>query len=61
MIATFRVAESMGLKGEFRQWEELLRVGEYGDAPSAPPNKKIFELKAPSNTASANRAIVEYV
>ena len=28
VIASFRVAESMGFKGEFRQWQELLRVGE---------------------------------
>ena len=28
VIASFQVAESMGFKGEFRQWEELLRVGE---------------------------------
>ena len=27
-IATFKVAESLGFKGEFRQWEHLLRVGE---------------------------------
>ena len=27
-IASFQVAESMGFKGEFRQWEDLLRVGE---------------------------------
>jgi hypothetical protein len=24
VIATFRVAESMGFKGELRQWEDLL-------------------------------------
>jgi hypothetical protein len=28
VISTFQVAESMGFKGEFRQWEHLLRVGE---------------------------------
>jgi hypothetical protein len=28
VIATFRVAQSMGFKGEFRQWEELLRLGD---------------------------------
>jgi hypothetical protein len=28
VIATFRVAESMGFKGEFQQWEELLRIGD---------------------------------
>ena len=27
-IASFRVTESMGFKGDFRQWEHLLRVGE---------------------------------
>ncbi len=26
VIATFQVAESMGFKGELRQWEELLAV-----------------------------------
>ena len=28
VISTFRVAESMGFKGDFRQWEGLLRIGE---------------------------------
>ena len=28
VIATFRVAESMGFKGDFRQWEHLLRIGD---------------------------------
>ena len=28
LISTFRVAESMGFKGDFRQWEELLRIGD---------------------------------
>ena len=28
VIASFRVAESMGFKGGFRQWEELLRIGD---------------------------------
>jgi hypothetical protein len=28
VFASFRVAESMGFKGEFRQWGHLLRVGE---------------------------------
>ena len=27
-VRTFRIAESMGFEGEFRQWEHLLRVGE---------------------------------
>jgi len=26
VISTFQVAESMGFKGEFRQWEHLLQV-----------------------------------
>jgi hypothetical protein len=28
VISSFQIAESMGFKGEFRQWEYLLRVGE---------------------------------
>ena len=28
VISTFRIAESMGFKGEFRQWEDLLRIGD---------------------------------
>ena len=24
----FKIAESMGFKGEFRQWQELLRIGD---------------------------------
>jgi hypothetical protein len=28
VIASFQIAESMGFKGEFRQWEHLLRIGE---------------------------------
>ncbi len=28
LISTFKVAESIGFKGEFRQWEELLRIGD---------------------------------
>jgi hypothetical protein len=28
VISTFQVAESMGSKGEFRQWEHLLRIGD---------------------------------
>jgi len=27
VISTFQVAESMGFKGDFRQWEDLLRMG----------------------------------
>ena len=27
VISTFQIAESMGFKGEFRQWEQLLRLG----------------------------------
>ena len=26
VISSFRIAESMGFKGEFRQWESLLRI-----------------------------------
>ena len=28
LISTFREAESMGFKSEFRQWEDLLRIGD---------------------------------
>jgi hypothetical protein len=28
VISSFQVAEGMGLKGELRQWEHLLRVGD---------------------------------
>jgi hypothetical protein len=28
LISTFRVAESLGFKGDFRQWQELLRIGD---------------------------------
>jgi hypothetical protein len=28
LISTFQVAESMGFKGDFRQWEHLLRIGD---------------------------------
>ena len=28
VIATFQVAESMGSMGDFRQWEDLLRLGD---------------------------------
>ena len=28
VISSFKVAESMGFKGDFRQWEELLRIGD---------------------------------
>jgi hypothetical protein len=28
LISTFRVAESMGFKGDYRQWQELLRTGD---------------------------------
>jgi hypothetical protein len=28
VIATFRIAESMGFKGDIRQWQELLRIGD---------------------------------
>jgi hypothetical protein len=28
IISTFQVAESMGFRGDFRQWQHLLRVGD---------------------------------
>lgn len=28
VIASFQIAESMGFKGELRQWEDLLRIGD---------------------------------
>jgi hypothetical protein len=28
IISTFQVAESKGFKGEFRQWEDLVRIGD---------------------------------
>ncbi len=28
LISTLRVAESMGFKGDFQQWEQLLRIGD---------------------------------
>ena len=28
LIATFRAAESLGFKGDFRQWEHLMRIGD---------------------------------
>jgi hypothetical protein len=28
VISTFQVAESMGFKGDFRQWEHLLRISD---------------------------------
>jgi hypothetical protein len=28
VISTFQVAESMGFKGDFRQWQHLLRIGD---------------------------------
>jgi hypothetical protein len=27
-FSTFKIAESMGFKGDFRQWEHLLRIGD---------------------------------
>jgi hypothetical protein len=27
VISSFQIAESMGFKGEFRRWEDLLRIG----------------------------------
>ncbi len=28
LISTFKVAESLGFKGDIRQWQELLRIGD---------------------------------
>ena len=28
LIWTFQIAGSMGFKGDFRQWEDLLRIGD---------------------------------
>jgi hypothetical protein len=28
VISTFKTAESMGFRGEFQQWEHLLRIGD---------------------------------
>ena len=28
VIASFQIAEKMGFKGEFREWEELSRIGD---------------------------------
>ena len=28
VISTFQVAESMGFKGDFRQWQELLQIAD---------------------------------
>ncbi len=28
VISSFRIAESLGFKGDFRQWKDLLRIGE---------------------------------
>ena len=28
LISTFQVAESLGFKGNIRQWQELLRIGD---------------------------------
>ena len=27
VISSFQIAESMGFKGDFRQWEDLLQIG----------------------------------
>ena len=34
LISTFQVAESMGFKGDLRQWEHLLRIGGLSDSMS---------------------------
>ena len=28
LISTFKVAETIGFKGDYRQWQELLRIGD---------------------------------
>ncbi|HEY5705737.1 MAG TPA: hypothetical protein VIS96_09200 [Terrimicrobiaceae bacterium] len=28
VISTFQIAESLGFRGDFRQWEHLLRIGD---------------------------------
>ena len=28
VISTFQIAESLGFRGDFRQWEHLLQIGE---------------------------------
>jgi hypothetical protein len=28
VISSFQIAESIGFKGDFRQWEDLLRIGD---------------------------------
>lgn len=37
VISTVQVAESIGFKGHFRQWEHLLRVGDWSRFPCLPP------------------------
>jgi hypothetical protein len=43
VISTFQVAESMGFKGDFRQWEHLLRVD---DPCIEDPYRQTDSLKA---------------
>ena len=38
VISTFQIAESMGFKGNFRQSEDLLRIGD-GSAVSCPDSR----------------------
>jgi hypothetical protein len=33
VIASFQIVEGMGFKGEFRQWEHLLRIGDRSRPP----------------------------
>ena len=33
LISTYKVAESMGFKGEFRQWQRLLRIDDWAFKP----------------------------
>ena len=28
VISSFQIAESMGFRGDFREWEDLLRIGD---------------------------------
>ena len=28
VISSFKIAESMGFRGDFREWEDLLRIGD---------------------------------
>jgi hypothetical protein len=45
VISTFQVAESRGFKGDFRQWEHLLRIGEL--RPTMPIDMQLTSRIAP--------------